>query len=112
MHGTSAAPGLAPLPSEAVLKRLTRRDSRRQIALTLPALLLVGVALFVPLAWLLYQSFVAPGGYTLDHYREIFERPAYLGYLMTTFQLSLMSTLLCILLAYPICYAMVMLRRG
>jgi ABC-type spermidine/putrescine transport system permease subunit I len=101
------------MPQNAyVLARLERSDTRLHLALTFPALTIVGAALFVPLCWLLYQSFVGLHGFTLDHYRQVFERPAYLGYLTATLELAVFSTLFSILLAYPLCYAMVSLRRG
>jgi putative spermidine/putrescine transport system permease protein len=95
-----------------LLARLARSDRRVGLSLALPALAVVSLALFVPLCWLLYQSFVGTGGFTLAHYREVLERPAYVGYLAATFELAVLSTLFSILLAYPICYAMVVLRRG
>jgi putative spermidine/putrescine transport system permease protein len=95
-----------------LLARLGRSDRRVGLSLALPALVVVSLALFVPLCWLLYQSFVGTGGFTLAHYREVLERPAYVGYLAATFELAVLSTLFSILLAYPICYAMVVLRRG
>ena len=95
-----------------ILAQLARSDQRRKLALTVPALAVVGIALFIPLGWLLYLSFVGPHGFTLAHYQEVLKRQAYLGYLEATFELALLSTLFSIALAYPICYAMVTLRRG
>jgi len=99
-------------PNAQILAHLTRSDQRRKLALTLPALLVVGTALFVPLGWLLYLSFIGSHGFTFSHYQEVLKREAYLGYLKATFELAFLSTLFSIALAYPICYAMVTLRRG
>lgn len=97
-------------PNVRRLAMLGRRATLARIALTLPAVALVSIALFLPLSWLLYQSFINPAGFTLEHYLVVVERPAYLGFLKTTFQLSFLATGICIVLAYPMCYAMVVLR--
>jgi putative spermidine/putrescine transport system permease protein/spermidine/putrescine transport system permease protein len=89
-----------------------RRENIGRILLAGPALALVGGVLFLPLAWLLYQSFLGPSGVTLQNYAAVVQRPAYLNYLQTTLRLSLGATFLCVLLAYPICYAMVVARRA
>jgi ABC-type spermidine/putrescine transport system permease subunit I len=104
--------GGARLPNALVLAQLSRSDRRVQLALTVPALTVVGIALFIPLGWLLYQSFVGSNGFTFSHYLDVLKHPAYLGYLKATFELAILSTLFSIVLAYPICYAMVTLRRG
>jgi putative spermidine/putrescine transport system permease protein len=106
LHGGAAVAG----PNAARLAALGRREVLGRSALALPALLLVLGCLVAPLAWLLWQSFIGPQGWTLDHYRVAIERPAYLGFLATTVQLSVLTTLFCIVLAYPACYAMVVLR--
>jgi ABC-type spermidine/putrescine transport system permease subunit I len=98
--------------NEAQLNRLARREANEHAALTLPALALVGIGLVLPVFWLLWQSFIGRNGWTLDNYLVVFHSGAYLTYLKTTFELSFFSTLLCIVLAYPFCYAMVVLRKG
>ncbi len=99
-----------PPPNADLLTAWERREVAARAFLGMPAIIVVFLALLVPLAWLFYQSFVGPQGATLDHYKTVFERPAYFGYLTTTFQLSSLATLLCAIFAYPICYAMVILR--
>lgn len=97
-------------PNARRLAGLERRDALGRLALTLPAVALVALALFLPLAWLVWQSFLNPDGLTLEHYRVVIERPAYLRFLSTTIQLSFLATAICIALAYPLCCAMVALR--
>jgi putative spermidine/putrescine transport system permease protein/spermidine/putrescine transport system permease protein len=109
---TAASIGEAPPRNAAELARLSRRDERAQLALTAPALALIAVTLLLPLVWLLWQSFRGTSGFTLEHYAEVIERPAYLGYLLNTFKLSFLSTAICAALAYPFCYAMLVARRG
>lgn len=109
----AAGPGAAATGANAVaLAALGRRESAVRIGLTAPAMLLVALCLVAPLAWLLWQSFLGPGGFTFEHYSVVIERPAYLGYLLTTLQLSVLTTLICVALGYPFCYGLVVLRRG
>jgi ABC-type spermidine/putrescine transport system permease subunit I len=82
-----------------------RREALGNVALTIPALLVVCAMLILPLVWLLTQSFIGENGITLANYRNIFGRPAYLSYLETTFELALTVTLACLVLAIPIAYA-------
>lgn len=97
-------------PNVVLLSRAARREFAIRALLGLPAVSIVVFALMLPLLWLLIQSFIGPNGFTFDHYAVVFERPAYFGYLKTTFQLSVLTTLLCAVVAYPTCYAMVVLR--
>jgi ABC-type spermidine/putrescine transport system permease subunit I len=98
--------------NEAQLNKLARREANERAVMSLPALVLVGIGLILPLLWLFWQSFVGRNGWTLENYLIVFHHPTYLVYLKTTFQLSFFSTLICIVLAYPYCYAMVVLRRN
>lgn len=93
------------------LAALSRREARRRAYLTVPALALVAFCLAIPLSWLLWESVRGPNGWTLEYYRVVGVRPAYLGYLKTTFQISFWSTLLCVLLGYPFSYGLVVLSR-
>ena len=98
--------------NQAQLDKLARREANEHALLTLPAFALVGTALILPLVWLLWQSFIGRDGWTFDNYLAVWRSSASLTYLKTTFQLSFFSTLICIMLAYPFCYAMVTLRKG
>jgi putative spermidine/putrescine transport system permease protein len=74
-----------------------------------PALLYVTVAFAVPLLRVLVLSVTDPV-VSLAHYRRIFTTPLYLAVLATTFRTSLVVTLVCLALGYPLAY--VMARRG
>jgi len=105
--------GTAPSEEPPQAKRLARQKQREQFGIALlglPAVALVGFALFLPICWLLFQSFTGPTGFTLNHYRVVAERPIYLSYLKTTLMLSFLTTLFCIGFAYPTSYAMTVLR--
>ncbi len=88
-----------------------RRENLAHVMLAVPALALIAAALFLPLAWLFYQSFLDPSGFTLANYSVVVADSAYLGFLKTTFLLSASTAVICVILAYPICYAIVVANR-
>ena len=88
-----------------------RADERRErwtlLGLSLPALLLVTVTMVLPVAWLFGLSFLADdGSWTLEHYRRLVEQPSYARTFATTFKVSLLTTLICVALGYPLAYAL------
>ena len=93
-----------------------RRDDRIEraalLALSLPALLLVALTMLAPVAWLFGLSFQADdGSFSLEHYRRMVEQPSYRRTFGVTFQVSLMTTALCIVAGYPLAYVLSQLPR-
>jgi len=81
------------------------RQSRLALALLLaPVLAFLTAILFYPLALMVERSFTdpAPG---VGNYVRIVDVPVYLRIFWTTFQVSGIVTLVCLLLGYPIAYA-------
>lgn len=97
----SAAPTTAR--NVAALTSQARLEKGRLISLTLPALLLVGCVVLIPIGWLFYLSFVGSDGFTLINYERLFH-PSYYVTLSTTFQLAIVVTIICLLLGYPLAY--------
>ena len=92
------APGLR---RDETVERLTL------LGLSAPALLLVLVTMLAPVAWLFGLSFLDDaGGFSLEHYRRMIEQPSYGRTFLVTFQVSLLTTALCIAAGYPLAYAM------
>jgi putative spermidine/putrescine transport system permease protein len=73
--------------------------------LVLPALLIVGVLFAYPVSWLLMLSVTDPEP-GLQNFRKLVEASIYLKALWNTIVISSSVTLLCVLLGYPIAYAM------
>lgn len=77
-----------------------------------PALLVVPAALVtlllfaVPLALLLIESLRGPQGWTLAHYHAFFASPAAWRVVWRTLRLAALTTLICLLLAYPAAFAL------
>jgi ABC-type spermidine/putrescine transport system permease subunit I len=107
-----ASAALTAVPSAADLGRAERRERRRRYALVAPAILLVGVLLVGPFAWLATLSFLdQDGALTLANYVSIADQPATLKIMGTTFRISLLVTLLCAVLGYPVAYFLALLPR-
>ncbi len=92
------------------LRRAETRERRQLMALTLPALLVAGVLMLAPIGWLFSLSLVgAEGGFSWENYTRIWTDGAYVGIFVQTFQVALLVTAACILLGYPVAYAMTIL---
>ncbi len=89
----------------AGLRRDERLERFRLFGLSSPALLLVLVVMVIPVGWLFYVSFVgADGQFSLENYERMIKRKSYARIFQTTFEISLMTTGLCILIGYPLAY--------
>jgi putative spermidine/putrescine transport system permease protein/spermidine/putrescine transport system permease protein len=90
-----------------------RADARREraslAALTAPAFLILGALLFIPVGWLFWLSIHGDNGYTLENYTRMVVEPAYASVFVTTFELSLLVTVLAVLLGYPLSYMIALL---
>ena len=86
-----------------------RQDERRErlalFGLASPALLIVLVILVIPVGWLFYVSFIgASGSFSLENYERMINSRSYARIFRTTFEVSFLTTLLCILIGYPLAY--------
>ncbi|TIX35759.1 MAG: ABC transporter permease, partial [Mesorhizobium sp.] len=71
-----------------------------------PAMLLIGAFIVVPMGCLAVLSVIDESGasFTLNNYAIAFGEAATLQILWTTFRISIIVTLLCALLGYPVAY--------
>jgi putative spermidine/putrescine transport system permease protein/spermidine/putrescine transport system permease protein len=96
----------AALRRDALLERLGI------LSLSAPALLLVFVTMLLPVGWLFGLSLLADdGSLTIEHYRRMIEQPSYARTFRATFEVSLLTTAICILLGYPLAYFLAQLPR-
>jgi len=87
------------------LKRDARHERLALLGLSSPALLLVLVILVIPVGWLFYVSFIgADGQFSLENYQRMVARKSYARIFRTTFEVSLLTTGICILIGYPLAY--------
>ena len=88
---------------------LSTRDGMTTWLLVAPAVLCIVVLFIAPIGYVLLLSVTDPN-VSLDHYRRLFTVPLYANVLLNTFKTSLIVTLACLLLGYPLAY--VMARRN
>ena len=75
--------------------------------LAAPALVLVGVVMLAPVGWLFGLSFLSDAGtFSLEHYQRMLEQPSYYRTFVMTFQISLLTTAICVALGYPLAYVL------
>jgi ABC-type spermidine/putrescine transport system permease subunit I len=97
----------APNRNATGLHRDERIERLALFGLSSPALLLVLVIMVIPVGWLFYVSFVgADGQFSLENYARMIEQKSYMRIFIKTFQVSLLTTGLCILIGYPLAYFM------
>lgn len=91
--------------NEAGLRQDEQLERLKLFGLSSPALLLTLVILVLPVGWLFYVSFIgANGEFSLENYERMIERRSYARIFVTTFQVSFLTTGLCILIGYPLAY--------
>lgn len=116
MGGTSIA-SLAGTAGGALSPRTPQPKTARAGAgsaikaglLVTPALLYLLVFFIIPIGYVLLLSFTDPR-LSLENYRRLFTVPLYAHVMLNTFKLSLIVTLSCLGLGYPLAY--VMARRN
>jgi len=102
-QNTPAKDSTAEATNRRALRSQARGEQGRLLALSLPAFLLVGTLVLVPMGWLFWLSVYGSDGFTLENYTRLLH-PAYKETLITTFELAFLVTGLCILLGYPLSY--------
>ena len=88
-----------------------RRDELSErwtlFGLASPAILLVLVIMVIPVGWLFYLSFIGTEGtFSLENYARMIEQKSYGRIFRQTFQVSVLTTGLCVLIGYPLAYFM------
>lgn len=72
--------------------------------LLLPGLLFISVFMVVPIVLTVFSTFVPEGQLTLKGYLHILKDSYFLEILLTTLRVSFVTTLLCIVLGFPVAY--------
>ncbi len=91
--------------NEAALKSQAVREQRMLLSLASPAAIAIIAVIIIPVGWLFYLSFVGGDGqFTLEHYQKMIKYKSYFRVFVTTFQVSILTTLICIVLGYPLAY--------
>lgn len=96
--------------NENQLKNQGIREQRLLLSLASPALIAVIAIIVIPVGWLFFLSFIGNDGQlTLEHYAKMVQYKSYARVFVTTFQVSILTTIICILIGYPLAYFLAML---
>jgi len=88
-----------------------RRERRFFLSLSLPALIIVGLAAILPILWIIRQSFLNTGGeYTVGNYEKVLSSGLTWSALVTTLELSFGTLAVCSLLGVPLALALASAR--
>ena len=75
------------------------------LGLAAPSILIIIAVIMIPLGWLFYLSLIGKGGeFSLVNYQKMIEYKSYARVYLTTFEVSILTTLVCILIGYPLAY--------
>jgi len=98
-------------PNRQALKAAGEREHVRILGLTIPAFLLLSVILYLPIGWLFWLSVLdRKDEYTWENYARLFD-PLYIKTFVTTFEVSVVVTAICIAMGYPLAYLLSQLPR-
>ncbi|WP_244661590.1 hypothetical protein [Mesorhizobium huakuii] len=90
------------IAADPALAADARSERRFFLALSLPALLIVGLGAILPILWIIRQSFLTTGDeYTVGNYEKVLSSGLTWSALITTVELSLGTLAFCILLGTP-----------
>ena len=99
-------------PNADALRRVALWERLGLLSLVAPALALIAVTMLAPVGWLFYLSLLSDAGqWSLEHYQRMWEQPSYWRTFVTTFQVSLLTTGICMLIGYPLAYFLSELPR-
>ncbi len=98
--------------NEQGLQRVASKERLTFFGLTLPYLLIVVALIIIPVGWLFYLSFIGrDGSFSFENYERMTKSRAYIRIFITTFKISILTTLICAVIGYPLSYFMSQLSR-
>jgi len=69
------------------------------LGLATPSILTIIAVIMIPLGWLFYLSLIGKGGvFSLENYQRMIEYKSYARVYLITFEVSILTTLVCILI--------------
>ena len=104
------------VPAGGLNGRILAADRRRErllmIALCAPALVLTLAVILLPVGWLSWLSlFNDAGEVSARNYARLVQQRSYIGTFKTTFLISVVVTLVCLVVGYPLAYMLAQLPR-
>ncbi len=87
------------------LQRAKRKEQLFSLGLSVPALISILLIIAIPIGWLFSLSFVnSSGDFSLENYQKMIEYKSYARVFYTTFEVSILTTALCVFMGYPLAY--------
>ena len=77
-----------------------------------PAFVLLAALILAPVGWLFYLSFVEGASYSLVHYQRMLTYSSYATILWVTLKISVIVTIICVVVGYPVAYLLAQLPRS
>jgi ABC-type spermidine/putrescine transport system permease subunit I len=94
------------------LRKLAAREGYTFFGLTVPYLIMVAALIAIPVGWLFYLSFIGRDGtFSFENYERMWKSKAYIKIFITTFKISILTTIICAAIGYPLAYFMSQLSR-
>lgn len=91
--------------NSTALKQQERIEQWTLLGLAIPAIFVILLVVIIPVGWLFYLSFIGDDGqFTLEHYQKMVEYKSYYRVFLNTFKVSILTTLICIVIGYPMAY--------
>ncbi|MBS4207005.1 ABC transporter permease [Bacillus sp. FJAT-50079] len=72
--------------------------------LLLPGVLFLTIFMFAPIVFTIGTTFFTEQGFSLQGYIQFFQDRYFMGILLTTLRVSLVTTIICIILGFPVAY--------
>ena len=99
-------------PNERGVQQVAANERLTFFGLTLPYLLMVTALIVIPVGWLFYLSFIGrDGSLSFENYERMMKSKAYIRIFLTTFKISILTTIICAAIGYPLAYFMSQLSR-
>ena len=99
-------------PNSEALRLHKIKEQWMILGLAAPSIFSIIAVIMIPVGWLFYLSFIGNGGdFSLVNYQRIIEYKSYARVYLITFQVSILTTLLCVLIGFPLAYFLAQLPQ-
>ena len=99
-------------PNSEALRLHKIKEQWMILGLAAPSIFSILAIIMIPVGWLFYLSFIGNGGdFSLVNYQRMIEYKSYARVYLITFQVSILTTLLCVLIGFPLAYFLAQLPQ-
>ena len=99
-------------PNSEALKLHKIKEQWMILGLAAPSIFSIIAIIMIPVGWLFYLSFIGNGGdFSLVNYQRMIEYKSYARVYLITFQVSILTTLLCVIIGFPLAYFLAQLPQ-